>query len=33
MCETGHSKLTFTPVEQKIALEYLEAYLKYSDFS
>ena len=30
MCETGHSNLTFTTVEQKIALEYLEAYLRYS---
>ena len=27
MCETGHSNLTFTTVEQKIAWEYLEAYL------
>ena len=26
MCETGHSKLTFTTVEQKIAWEYLDAY-------
>ena len=24
MCETGHSNLTFTTVEQKIAWEYLE---------
>ena len=32
MCETGHSNLTFTTVEQKIALEYLEAYLTYSNF-
>ena len=31
MCETGHSNLTFTTVEQKIALEYLEAYLRYSN--
>ena len=29
MCETGHSNLTFTTVEQKIAWEYLEAYLRY----
>ena len=26
MCETVHSNLTFTTVEQKIAWEYLEAY-------
>ena len=26
MCETGHSNLTFTTFEEKIALEYLEAY-------
>ena len=32
MCETGHSNLTFTTVEQKIAWEYLEAYLIYSNF-
>ena len=25
MCETGHNKLTFTTVEQKIAWEYVEA--------
>ena len=30
MCETGHSNLTFTTVEQKIDWEYLEAYLRYS---
>ena len=24
MCETGHSNLTFTTVEQKIAWEYLD---------
>ena len=24
MCETGHSNLTFTTVEQKMALDYLE---------
>ena len=28
MCETGHKNLTFTTVEQKIAWEYLEAYLR-----
>ena len=33
MCETGHNKLTFTTVEQKIACEYLEACLTYSDFA
>ena len=33
MCETGHSNLTFTTVEQKIAWEYLEAYLRYSNFT
>ena len=29
MCETGHSNLTFTTVEQKIAWEYLETYVRY----
>ena len=33
MCETGHNNLTFTTVEQKIRREYLEAYLRYSDFA
>ena len=33
MCETGHNNLTFSTVEQKIAWEYLEAYLRYSDFA
>ena len=33
MCETGNSKLTFTTAEQKIALEYLKAYLRYSNFA
>ena len=33
MCETDHNNLTFTTVEQKIAWEYLEAYLRYSDFA
>ena len=33
MCETGYNNLTFTTVEQKIGWEYLEAYLKYSDFA
>ena len=33
MCETGHNNMTFTTVEQKIALEYIEAYLSYTDFA
>ena len=33
MCETGHNNLTFTPVEQKIEWEYVEAYLRISDFA
>ena len=33
MCETGHNKMTFTAVVQKIAWEYLEAYLRYTDFA
>ena len=33
MCETGHSNLTFTTVEQGTAWEYLEAYLRYSNFA
>ena len=33
MCETGHNNLTFTTVEQKIGWEYLEVYLRYSDFA
>ena len=32
MCETGHNNMTFTTVEQKITWEYLEAYLRYTDF-
>ena len=31
ICETGHNSMTFTTVEQKIAWEYLEAYLRYTD--
>ena len=31
-CETGHNHLTFTTVKQKIAWEYLEAYLRNCDF-
>ena len=33
MCETGHNNLTFITAEQKIAWEYLEAYLRYWDFT
>ena len=33
MCETGHNNTTFTTVEQNIAWEYLEAYLRYTDFA
>ena len=33
MCETGDSNRTFPTVEQKIAWEYLEAYLRYSNFA
>ena len=33
MYETVHNNLTFTTVEQKIAWEYLEACLRYSDFA
>ena len=33
MCETGHNNLTFTTVKWKIECEYLEAYLRYSDFA
>ena len=33
MCETGHNNMTFTAVELKIAWEYLEAYLRYSNFA
>ena len=33
MCETGHNNVTFTTVEQKIAWEQLEAYLRYSHFA
>ena len=28
MCETGHNNMTVTTVEQKIACEYLKAYLR-----
>ena len=33
MCETGHTNLTYITVLQKIAWEYLEAYLRYRDFA
>ena len=33
MCEPGHNNMTFTIVEQKIAWEYLEEYLRYTDFA
>ena len=33
MCETGYSNLTFTIVQQKIALEYFEGHLRYSNFA
>ena len=33
MSETGHNNLTYFTVEQKIAWEYLEASLRYSDFA
>ena len=33
MCETCHNNITFTVVEQKISWEYLEAYLRYTDFA
>ena len=33
MCETGDNNITFTTVAQKIAWEYLEAYLRYTDFA
>ena len=33
MCETGHNNMTLTTVEQKIACEYFEAYLRYNEFA
>ena len=33
MCETGHNNITFCTVEQKIAWEYLEEFLRYTDFA
>ena len=32
MCDTGHSNLTFTTVQQNIAWEYLEEHLGYNNF-
>ena len=31
MCETGRNNMTFTTVQQKIAWEYREAYLRNTD--
>ena len=33
MCKTGHNNMAFTAVDKQIAWEYLEAYLRYSDFA
>ena len=33
MCESGHNNMTFITVEQNITSEYLESYLKYTDFA
>ena len=33
MCETDHNNMTFTTVEQKIACEFIEAYLRHSNFA
>ena len=33
MCETGRNNMTFTTVQQKIAWEYREAYLRYTDWA
>ena len=33
MRETCHNNITFTTVKQKIAWEYLEAFLRYTDFA
>ena len=33
MCETRHNNMTFITVEQKIVSEYIEAYLRYTDFA
>ena len=33
MFKTGHNIMTFTAVEQKIAWDYREAYLRYRNFA
>ena len=33
MHETCHNNMTFITVEQKVEWEYLEAYLRYTDFA
>ena len=33
MCKTLQNNMTFTTVEQKIAREYLVAYMRYSNFA
>ena len=33
MCETARNNMTFTTFEPKIAWEYLEAFLRYTDFA
>ena len=33
MFETCHNNMTFTTVDQKIACEYFEAYMRYTDFA
>ena len=33
MCGTGHNNMTFNTVVQKFAWEYLEAYLRYTNFA
>ena len=33
MCKAGGNNMTLTTVEQKIEWEYLEAYLRYTDFA
>ena len=33
MRETCHNNMTFTTVAQKIACDYIEAYLRYSNFA
>ena len=33
MCETGHNNMTLTTGKHKIACEYIEAQLRYSNFA